>query len=120
MDDLSTFACVNSTCPDHGRRGAGNLTVTARYGKDKSRRMLRCRTCTARFSERRGTVFFNAHLPDAKVLSVIQHVTEGCGVRQTHRLIGVCQNSVIRYSRLAGEHAHKLHEELVAFSPSHP
>ena len=120
MDDLSTFACVNSACPDHGRRGTGNLTVTARYGPDQSRRMLRCRTCQARFSERHGTVFHNARLPDAQVLSILRHVTEGCGVRQTHRLVGVCQNSVLRYSRLAGEHAQQLHEELVAFSPSHP
>lgn len=119
MDDLSTFACVNSACPDHGRRGAGNLTITARYGKDQSRRMLRCRTCQARFSERHGTVFYNAHLPDEKVRAILQHATEGCGVRQTHRLVGVCQNSVLRYNRLAGEHARQLHEELVAFSPQH-
>ncbi len=119
MDDLSTYCCVNCSCPDHGRRGLGNLTVTARYGKDNRRRMLRCRTCTMRFSERRGTLFFNAHMPDEKVISVIQHITEGCGVRQTHRLTGTSQNSVIRYSRLAGEHGRKLHDELVAFSPRH-
>lgn len=118
MDDLSIFCCVNCSCPDHGKRGAGNLTVTAHYGKDH-RRMLRCRTCTTRFCERRGTLFFNAHLADEKIISVIQHITEGCGVRATHRLVGVCQNSVLRYSRLAGEHAHQLHEELVAFSPRH-
>ena len=43
MDDLSRFCCLNSDCPDHGKRGAGNLTVTSRYGPGKSRRMLRCR-----------------------------------------------------------------------------
>ena len=91
MDDLSTFCCVNCSCPDHRKRGAGNLTVTARYGKDR-RRMLRCRTCTMRFSERHGTVFFNAHMPDEKVIWILQHITEGCGVRQTHRLTGTCQN----------------------------
>ena len=52
MDDLSRFCCLNCDCPDHGKRGAGNLTVTSRYGPDKARRMLRCRTCKARFSER--------------------------------------------------------------------
>ena len=37
MDDLSRFCCLNSDCPDHGRRGAGNLTVSDRYGPDKAR-----------------------------------------------------------------------------------
>ena len=36
MDDLSRFCCLNSDCPDHGKRGAGNLTVTSRYGPDKA------------------------------------------------------------------------------------
>ena len=39
MDDLSRFCCLNSDCPQHGKRGAGNLTVTSRYGKDKERRL---------------------------------------------------------------------------------
>jgi hypothetical protein len=43
MDDPSRFCCLNSRCPDPGKRGAGNLSVTSRYGPDKARRMLRCR-----------------------------------------------------------------------------
>ena len=46
-EDLSRFCCQNEDCPDHGKRGAGNLTVCGRYGKDKQRRMLYCRTCKA-------------------------------------------------------------------------
>ncbi len=45
MDDLSCFCCLNSNCPEHGKRGAGNLTVTSRYGTHKQRRMFRCRSC---------------------------------------------------------------------------
>ena len=63
MDDLSRFCCLNSDCPEHGKRGAGNLTVTGRYGPGKARRMLRCRTCKARFSERKGTPLFDSRLP---------------------------------------------------------
>src|SRR5262245_14066626 len=51
-EDLSRFCCLNQDCPDHGKRGADNLTVRALYGKDKRRRMLYCRTCKTRFSER--------------------------------------------------------------------
>ena len=119
MDDLSSFCCMNSRCPDHGKRGAGNLTVTSHYGPDKARRMLRCRTCKARFSERRGTPLFGSRLPPGVAESVLEHVAEGCGVRQTGRLREVNRGTVGRLSKIAGEHARDLHDELVALSPPH-
>ena len=106
MDDLSRFCCLNCDCPEYGKRGAGNLTVTARYGPGK-----------ARFSEFKGTPLFNSKLPHDKVLAILEHLAEGCGVRQTGRLCRVNPNTVARYSRLAGGHARDLHDELVAVSP---
>jgi LacI family transcriptional regulator len=120
MDDLARFCCLNPDCPDHGQRAAGNLTVTSRYGPGKARRMLRCRTCKARFSERRGTPLFDSRLPPGKAESVLEHVAEGCGVRQTGRLCKVNRGTVCRLSRLAGERARDLHDELAAVSPPHP
>ena len=58
-DDLSAFCCHNPDCPDYGQRGRGNLTVPMRYGPQQ-RRLLRCRTCKARFSERKGALHKNA------------------------------------------------------------
>jgi transposase-like protein len=118
MDDLSTFCCQDQECPDYGRRGHGNLTVCARYGPQQ-RRLLYCRSCKARFSERKGPPLFDSRLPADKVASVLQHIAEGCGVRQTSRLCGVDKNTVVRYSLLAGDHAEQLHDELVALSPPH-
>src|SRR5512135_3666381 len=120
MDDLSRFCCQIPQCPDHGKRDAKNLTVTARYGPDQQRRMLRCRTCKARFSERKGTVFFHAKLPPETVGSILEHLSERCGIRATGRLCQVNRATVGRYAALAGGHAHDLHEDLVAFSPSEP
>ena len=117
MDDLSRFCCLNSDCPEYGKRGAGNLTVPHRYGPGKARRMLRCRACKARFSERKGTALFDSRLPPDRVGSVLEHIAEGCGVRQTGRLCRVDPNTVARYSRIAGEHARDVHDELVAVSP---
>lgn len=117
MDDLSRFCCLNSRCPDHGKRGDGNLGVTSRYGPDKARRMLRCRTCKAHFSERKGTPLFDSRLPPGKAESVLEHVAEGCGVRQTGRLCQVNRGTVGRLSRMAGEQARDLHDELVELSP---
>ena len=117
MDDLSSFCCLNPACADVGKRGHGNLTVTARYGPSQSRRMLRCRTCTPRFSERKGTPLFDARLPPEKAAAVLAHVAEGVGTRKTARLTGVHTDTVTRYTRLAGDHAEAAHDELVAFSP---
>ena len=119
MDDLARFCCLNSRCRDHGKRGAVNLTVTGRYGPDGQRRMLRCRTCKVRFSERKGTPLFDSRLAPGKAEAVLEHVAEGCGVRQTGRLCRVNRGTVGRLSRLAGEQARDLHDELVALSPPH-
>jgi len=120
MDDLSRFCCQNSECPEYGKRGAGNLSVCDHYGPGKQRRMLRCATCKTRFSERKGTPLFGATLPEEKILSLLEHIDEGCGVRKTGRLVGVHRDTVTRYSRLAGDHARAAHDELVAFSPEYP
>ena len=118
MDDLARFCCLETECPDYGKRGAGNLSVCDRYGRSKQRRMLRCATCKVRFSERKGTPLFRACLPEETIVSVLAHIDEGCGVRKTGRLVGVNKDTVVRYSKLAGGHAKNLHDELVAFSPS--
>jgi hypothetical protein len=118
-DDLRAFCCQNDACPDYGQRGQGNLTVPMRYGPAQ-RRLLRCKTCKARFSERKGTPLFGAQLPEAKAVAILQHIAEGVGVRKTGRLVGVNRNTVVRYSVLAGQHAQQLHDDLVAFSPPDP
>jgi transposase-like protein len=117
MDDLSRFCCLNTDCPDHGKRDHGNLTVPARYGPNKTR-VLRCSTCKTRFSERKGTPLYGTRLSAEKVISVLHHVVEGIGTRKTARLVGVNKDTVTRYIRQAGEQARHHHDELVAFSPS--
>lgn len=119
MDDLARFCCLNSDCPDHGVRGGGNLSVCGQYGKATTIRFLRCRSCGARFSERKGTPLFHSHLTREKAIAVLEHVADGCGVRQTERLVGVHRDTVTRYIRKAGDHAVAAHDELVALSPPH-
>jgi transposase-like protein len=115
-DDLTRFCCQNPDCPDHGQRGKGNLTVCGRYGKHQ-RRLLYCKACKARFSERKGTPLFGSHLPDDKALAVLAHLADGCGTRQTSRLAKVGKNTVTRYALVAGRHARQLHDELAGCSP---
>jgi LacI family transcriptional regulator len=119
MEDLDLFCCQNPDCADYGLRGRNNLRVCFRYGKDQ-RRMLACRTCQGRFSERKGTALFGARLPHERALSVFRHLQDGCGVRQTARLTGVDKDTVVRYALRAGAHAQDGHDEFVAFSPGDP
>ena len=117
MQALSKFCCQNKKCPDYGKRNANNLSACGRFGKNNHIRLLYCRTCKSRFSERKGTPLFRMRIDEKKAISMLSHICEGCGVRKTERLVGVNRNTVMRYSRLAGKHAKALHDELVAFSP---
>jgi len=117
MEDLSRFCCQEPDCPHYGRPGHGNLTVCGRYGKARQQRLLYCRTCKARFSERKGTPLFGSCLPQDKAIDLIGHLADRNGVRATARRLGVRRDTVVRYCRVVGEHARRLHDELVAFSP---
>jgi transposase-like protein len=120
MHPIEHFCCQNTACPDHGRRGHGNLSFRGWSGQGQRLRMVYCRTCKKAFSERKGTVLEDSRLPAEKVVSLLDHIREGCGTRATSRLLHVDKNTVTRYIVLAGDHAQELHEEKVAFSPQDP
>ncbi len=109
--------CHNKDCRDHGKRGRGNVYFRGHSGRDKLIRMVYCRTCKRSYSERKGTAFERSQLPADKVVSVLQHIREGCGIRATSRLTGVSRDTISRYIALAGDQSRLHHDELVAFSP---
>ena len=117
MRRIEEFCCQNNQCPDYGKRDTGNLRQHGWSSRKKGIRMLYCRTCKKYFSERKGTALWQCRLPDEKAVCVLEHVAEGCGVRQTARLVKVNRNTVSRLIGVAGEHARRVHDELVAFSP---
>jgi transposase-like protein len=116
---LALFSCQNPACSDYGRSGAGNLSVCALYGKQQ-RRLLYCKTCKARFSERKGTALFDSRLPEDKAAAILQHLADGHGVRKTARLVGVSKDTVLRYSTRARQQALEGHDDLVLFPPNQP
>jgi len=117
---IEHFFCHNSACPDHGKRGHGNVYFRGWSGRNKHIRMVYCRTCKKAYSQRKGTAFERSQLPTDKVVSVLDHLREGCGIRATKRLTGVSRDTISRYLDLAGQQSKNLHDELVAFSPSDP
>jgi transposase-like protein len=79
--NLSDFFCPNESCGDHGKRGLGNIVVYDLYGKDR-RKLLKCKTCNLKFSERRSTFFFGLHTNESKIKEVIIHLLEGMSFRE--------------------------------------
>ena len=111
---LSAFCCQNPRCPDYGKKGWGNLYQHSWVDRRTQRiRNLRCRTCQRECSERKGTPWYRAHLTPEQGRAVAQHLAEGDGIRKTARLVGVEQNTVLRWHRLLGEHGQALHHERV-------
>ncbi len=96
MRAIEEYCCQDCECPAHGKRGAGNLRWHGWSSRQSRIRMLYCRTCGAYFSERKGTALWQCRLSEEKAVSVLGHVAEGCGVRQTARLVGVNRNTVCR------------------------
>lgn len=109
--DVSDLCCINSECPDAGKRGTGNIRFVRWTGKRKDIRFARCRTCRKPFSERKGTPLFKAILPESEIVSIVEHLMEGDGQRKTGRLTHHRQDTVARYQRLAGLHAKEFHDE---------
>ena len=117
MRPLEDFCCQHSSCPDYGPRGAGNLRWHGWSSKKNQIRMLYCRRCGAYLSERKGSALWQSRLPESQAVSVLEHIADGCGVRQTARLVKVHRDTVGRLNRQAGAHAARTHEEVVPISP---
>lgn len=91
----SDFFCPNDVCSDHGKRGMGNIVVYDRYGRE-SRRLLRCKTCNHKFSERRNTFFFGLHTKESKIKEVILYLLDGKSFREAAVDAGIDKDTVLR------------------------
>ncbi len=109
--DVSSLCCVNSQCPDALKRAEGNLRFVRWTGKQKDIRFIRCRTCGAEFSERKGTPCFHAILPRQEIDRIVHHLMEGDGIRKTGRLTQHKTETVARYLKKTGMHAKAFHDQ---------
>lgn len=104
MTDIEKTFCPNKSCKDYGLQNHGNIAIRGKYGKDKEKDLLYCRTCGQRFASTRATAFFGLHLSDEKIAQIIHHAAEGVGVRATARLLDINKDTVNRVILRAGEH----------------
>ena len=76
MLTLEHFCCQELSCPDYGLRGKENLCVRGWSGQGQRIRMLFCRTCKVRFSERKGTILEQSRLPEEKSIALLEHILD--------------------------------------------
>ena len=111
-NEWSEYACPNSHCTDHGKKGGGNnnnVRLERRYGMNQVA-LLRCRTCKKTFSENRGTPFFELRLPYEKLYQVLTALVRCGSIRGTADTVGVDKNTVMRIIRVAGEKMKEFNE----------
>lgn len=110
--DIDSLCCMNEKCKYFKVPKKGQLRVRKTYGQDHLR-YLRCNHCSYEFSERRGSALFNTKITEAKAESVINHLRQGCGLRATVALTGVCNEAVSRLILKTGESSERLHDKKV-------
>lgn len=91
-DDLY---CPNENCDNHGKKGAGNIIIHNRYGKDQ-KRLLKCRTCNSKFSERRISLFYGMHTNEGKIKEVIEYLLNGMSYREAASAAKIDKDTVQR------------------------
>ena len=109
---MESLACVNLDCDLYGQPGCQNLIIRKVYGVDQIR-YLRCRDCQQEFSERKNTALWNSKIPEAKAVSVAEHLADGCGIKSTARLVKVDASTVRRLNGKTGKHGQRFHEQEV-------
>jgi hypothetical protein len=92
---LWDFFCPNESCNDYGKRGLGNIVVYDRYGRE-NRKLLKCKTCNSKFSERRSTFFFGLHTEENKIREVILYLLDGKSFREAASMSGIDKDTVQR------------------------
>ena len=102
--DPSAFFCPQEECPDYGKVGRGNITLSHRYGHQGTY-LLWCKSCQRTFSEHRGTPFFGLRTPREKILLGLRCLAEGVGVSATARIVQTNEETVRRWLDRVAQHA---------------
>jgi transposase-like protein len=110
--DLSKQFCPNPECEDYGIRGAGNITTSTTFGNQRIR-LLRCKSCNKRFSERHHTVYSGLRLKEQTITDILSCLAEGMSIRGCARIKGVSKDTVQRILERTRVHCQKVLTELL-------
>lgn len=92
---IAKIYCPNKKCRDYGKKGDKNISIIDRYGKSRYK-LLKCKTCGFRFSERRWTIFFGLHTDEGTINKALMSLFEGKSIRKTAEEVGLDKDTVQR------------------------
>ncbi len=104
--------CPNRDCKDYRKKGLGNIVLYDLYGK-RGRKLLRCKTCNSRFSERKGSIFFGLHTDEKTIGKTLRCLSEGKSIRATASIIGIDKDTVYRIFDRARNHYERILSNLL-------
>ncbi len=110
--DLSENFCPNPECENYGVRDAGNITTSTTFDKQRIR-LLRCKICNKRFSERHHTVYSGLRLEEQTITDILSCLAEGVSIRGCARIKGVSKDTVQRILERTRVHCQKVLTELL-------
>ena len=107
--------CPNRQCPDYVPHPAWKPVRDGFFSRRGDRRRFqryRCKGCGRRFSTRTFAAdYWLRHRP--LFPAIVNHATEGPGLRQTARLLGTTHATVMRHLARAGRHCLLFHREML-------
>jgi transposase-like protein/IS1 family transposase len=87
---------------------------TKKSGKDaRGNQRYKCMACKKSFVKPKEKPLGEMILAEDKVISVLQHLVEGCSVRSTERLTGVHRDTIIKLLTVVGEKCERLMTERI-------
>jgi len=107
MDPHSQF-CHNSSCPDRGQFGRGNIGVLS-----QKERRYKCSTCGKTFSATKGTPFYRLHKAADVMALVVTLLCHGCPIQAIVLAFGFDERTVASWQAKAGQHCEQVHKRLV-------
>jgi transposase-like protein len=106
--DTSKFFCWNVKCSEYNKKERGNIKAVEYDGKNKDILYLKCKVCGKKFSENKGTIFFNKQTKKDTIVKALKSTSEGTGIRATSRIFDVNKNTVLSWVNEGGTHSEEL------------
>jgi transposase-like protein len=106
--DTSRYFCWNKECSEYRKRGKGNIIFAQYDGIHKNIMYLKCTSCGKKFSENKGTIFYNKRTNKKTIEQVLKSTSEGVGIRATARIFNINKNTVLSLVHQSGKHCEEV------------
>src|SRR5712691_11824475 len=110
--------CPNPECVHYNRMRQGNVSAIATYlTQSGKRRIFRCHTCEAQFSETRETAFFDLRTAEDKVMMALKMLLVRVDLTRLCFVLGVTEETVLAWLRRAAHQAEVLNRHRLRALP---